>query len=270
MSFSGPVEDRQAIRELYDSYADAGSRADRAGWLDCYAPDARWKSHYFDLRGIEAIAATYDAIMAEVIDTTFFLQMGAIEVDGDTARVRCQQAESLLYPDGTTYDLTGQYEDELVRREGRWRFLDRHYIVKRETAPDRAGQFRGAMAQRLAIRELHETYADAASRIDKQQWLDCWTEDAVWGTSQGEFLGKAALASRWDDLFASMDAMAFISMPGRIAVDGDRATASAHVREIARIDGKVMKFAARYDDTLERVDGQWKFARRDYVMNIAE
>ena len=270
MSFSGPEMDRIAIRELYDSYADAGCRGDREGWLDCYAHDARWKSHYFDLEGIDAIAATYDAIMAEVVDTTFFLQMGAIEVEGDWARVRCQQSESLLYPDGTTYDLVGLYEDDLVRRDGRWWFLNRIYLVKRESLPVRAGRFSGALADRIAVRELHDTYADAASRIDKQQWLDCWTQDAVWETSEGPIEGKAALSQRWDQLFTAMDAMAFFSVPGSIMIDGNRAAASAHVREIARIRGKIMKFAARYDDELVLEDGRWKFARRRYVMNIAE
>lgn len=130
--------------------------------------------------------------------------------------------------------------------------------------------FFGPESDRLAIRELHDTYADAASRMDKQQWLDCWTEDAVWVTSNGDVCGRAALSERWDHLFSTMDAMAFFSMTGAIAVDGDRATARCHVREVARINGKVMKFAARYDDELVRQEGRWRFARRTYVMNIAE
>lgn len=130
--------------------------------------------------------------------------------------------------------------------------------------------FSGSELDRLAIRELQDAYADAASRIDKQQWLDCWAEDAVWITSQGEVRGKTALAERWDQLFETMDAMAFFSMPGGIAVEGDHATARCHVREIARIDGQVMKFAARYGDQLVRENGRWRFSRRTYVINIAE
>ena len=135
MPFTGPIEDRIAIRELYDAYADAGSRADRAGWLGCFSPDARWKTHYFDLTGIEAIAAKYDEIMGGVADTTFFTQIGSIEVDGDRAVCRMQQNESLLYPDGSTFDLVGEYNDQLVKRGGRWLFLDKVYLVKREKAP---------------------------------------------------------------------------------------------------------------------------------------
>lgn len=133
MAFSGPMEDRLAIRELYDAYADSGSRGDREGWLGCFAEDARWKTHYFDLTGHQAIGAKYDEIMADITDTTFFTQMGSIEVEGDRARVRMQQSESLLNRSGGTYDLVGEYNDELVRRDGRWLFKHKIYLVKRET-----------------------------------------------------------------------------------------------------------------------------------------
>lgn len=135
MPFTGPLEDRLAIRELYDSYADAGSRADREGWLGCFTSDAHWKTHYFDLHGIAEIAAKYDEIMGGVSDTTFFCQMGSIEIEGDTARVRMQQSESLLYPDGSTFDLVGEYNDVCVKRDGRWWFAEKIYLVKREKAP---------------------------------------------------------------------------------------------------------------------------------------
>lgn len=270
MTFSGPREEHLAIRELYETYADGGSRLDRETWLGCYAADARWRCPYFDHVGIDPIAAQYDAIMIGVTDVTFFIQIGALEVEGDRAHCRLQQSESLLYADGSTYDLVGQYEDELVRREGRWWFLDRDYTIKRESRPRKGMRFSGAEADRIAIRELHATYADAASRQDKQQWLDCFTDEGVWETSMGPFSGKAALAARWDELFATMDAMLYVSVTGSVHVDGDRASATDHVREVARIGGAVMKFAARYDDDCVRIDGEWKFARRRYCMTLAE
>lgn len=135
MPFTGPAEDRTAIRELYESYADGANRCDRDVWLGCYAEDARWKTHYFDLIGRDAIGAKFDEIMQSVTDTTFYLQIGSIEVDRDTARCRMYQWESLLQRDGETYDLVGGYEDELERRDGRWLFKNRNYLVKREKLP---------------------------------------------------------------------------------------------------------------------------------------
>jgi len=268
--FTGPREEHLAIRELYESYADGASRRDRATWLGCYAPDARWTTHYFDVSGIEAIGARFDAIMERARDVTFSLQFGGIEVEAEKARCTTYQTESLLYADGSTYDLVGRYEDELVRRDGVWRFLNRVYHVKRESIPEAGPRFSGPAADRLAIRELHATYADAASRQDKAQWLACWTEDAVWVSSSGEVTGREALSRRWDELFTTMDALAFFSMTGAVQVAGDNAVACDHVREIARISGKVLKFAARYDDELVREPEGWKFARRVYTINLAE
>ncbi|MFD2134425.1 nuclear transport factor 2 family protein [Novosphingobium resinovorum] len=76
-------------------------------------------------------------------------------------------------------------------------------------------QFTGPAEDRAAIRELMETYADAASRIDKAQWLDCWAPDAEWITSHAEVRGHEALSRTWDDLFATMEAMVFSPCPAR-------------------------------------------------------
>ena len=135
MPFSGPRADREAIRDLYDAYADSANRGDRESWLGCYAEDAVWKTHYFELTGHAAIGQKYDEITADVADTTFFTQIGSIEVDGDRARVRAFCAESLLQKSGGTYELTGEYNDDLIRRNDQWLFQRRDYLVKREKVP---------------------------------------------------------------------------------------------------------------------------------------
>ncbi|WP_052223140.1 nuclear transport factor 2 family protein [Novosphingobium malaysiense] len=271
MPFTGPESDRLSIRELYEGYADGAARIDRQAWLAAYADDARWRSPYFDIEGIAAIGAMFDDIMADVVDVTIDIRLGALQIEGDEATARLYQSESLLYADGSTWDLVGWYEDLLERRGGRWWFVDRTYSLKREVRPDLPGAaFTGGARDRMAIRELMECYADASSRMDKQQWLDCWTENCVWHTTAGEVVGKEALSERWDQLFAVMDAMAFFAVPGAIHVAGNTATARCHVREIARIEGTVRKFSAWYDDTLVKQDGRWRFARRTYAMNIAE
>ena len=74
--------------------------------------------------------------MENVADTTFFTQIGSIEVAGDTARTRAFCAESLLQKTGGSYELTGEYNDDLVRRHGKWFFQRRVYLVKREKLPE--------------------------------------------------------------------------------------------------------------------------------------
>ena len=134
MPFTGPLEDRVAIRELYDVYADGANRMDRAAWLAPWAVDAVWKTHYFEVAGIAAIGATRDELMAAVTATSFLSQICAIEVSGDHADGRAISQERLAMPGGS-YRLTGRYEDRLVRTSDGWRFRHREYHVMFEELP---------------------------------------------------------------------------------------------------------------------------------------
>ena len=132
MPFTGPMEDRLAIRELYDSYADAANRMDRAEWLACWTDDAQWWTHYFDLAGQDAIAAQYDLLMGSVATSLFTTQICAIESAGDTASGRAMCSERLLMHAGGEHRLSGIYHDELRREGGTWRFSRRVYKVLTE------------------------------------------------------------------------------------------------------------------------------------------
>lgn len=139
MAFTGPREDRDAIRELYETYAGGANCMDRATWLGCFAVDAVWKTHYFGVTGIEAIGAQYDQITNGVTATSFITQICAIEVDGDRAHGRAVCQERLAMPGGGDFRLTGRYEDELVRTADGWRFRHREYIVMFEEMTGGAG-----------------------------------------------------------------------------------------------------------------------------------
>lgn len=134
MAFTGPLEDRIAIRELYDAYADGANRMDKAAWLAAWSEDAVWKTHYFERHGIAAIADQYDELMAPVTAASFLTQICAIEVSGDTATARAVCQERLAMPGGS-FRLTGRYEDRLERRNGAWLFVHRTYLVQFEEAP---------------------------------------------------------------------------------------------------------------------------------------
>ncbi len=134
MPFTGPFEDRIAIRELYDEYADGANRMDRAAWLAPWTDDAVWKTHYFEETGIAAIGAKRDELMAAVTATSFITQICAIEVAGDTA-TGCAIAQERLAMPGGSFRLTGRYEDQLVRTSAGWRFARRDYHVMFEELP---------------------------------------------------------------------------------------------------------------------------------------
>lgn len=134
MAFTGPLEERIAIREMYDSYADGANRMDRAAWLSPWAEDGVWKTHYFEVSGRAAIGEKYDELMAPVTATTFFTQVCSIEVSGDTAKASAVCQERLMMPGGS-YRLTGRNEDELVQRGGAWQIRNRVYHVMTEEMP---------------------------------------------------------------------------------------------------------------------------------------
>src|SRR5262245_34861110 len=113
--------------------------------------------------------------------------------------------------------------------------------------------FTGPIEDRIAIRELHETYADASFRGDMEQRLGCFIEDCICTNSFGEMRGKAQLRAMWDQMFSELDALAFFPVMGGIEVDGDRATSRAYIREVFLAkDGSIMKLVGSYDDQLVR------------------
>jgi ketosteroid isomerase-like protein len=132
MAFTGPLEDRILIRELYDRYADACNRGDRSGWLACWTPQARWRCAYFDAVGRDAIAQEHGRIADGLTDTIFFTQLGAIAAEGNAAQCRAFTSERLALAAGGSYSVTGEYNDTLERRGGEWLFAFRDYTIKLE------------------------------------------------------------------------------------------------------------------------------------------
>lgn len=138
MAFTGPLEDRVAIRELMDTHAHGVMTKDAELWGSIWAEDAFWElPEYPDLGGFAGKQAIVDAWAASMErygldDMTkpmiYFMQPGAIEVDGDRARTVAYTIE--IYDDPATNKrtrTTGRYDDELEKRGGRWLFTRRSY-----------------------------------------------------------------------------------------------------------------------------------------------
>jgi len=131
--------------------------------------------------------------------------------------------------------------------------------------------YTGPLEDRIAIRELHETYADAGFRGDMEQWLDCFVDDCTWVTPYGEMKGKEQLKATWDQIFGNLAALGFFTVMGAIEVDGDSATDRAYIREVFHAkDGSMQKLVGSYHDQLVREGGAWKFKRREYAVLISE
>ena len=138
MAFTGPLEDRVAIRELMDTHAHGVMAKDAELWGSMWADDAFWAlPEYPDLAGFhgkEAIVAAWVESMKHYgLDNctkpmVYFMQPGSIEVEGDRAKSVAYTIEIFDDPaTGKRIHATGRYDDELRKADGRWLFTRREY-----------------------------------------------------------------------------------------------------------------------------------------------
>jgi uncharacterized protein (TIGR02246 family) len=133
MNFNGPCEDRLAIRDLLDTFADAQTREDEELWASCWADDAVWVTTQGEHRGKDKILAAWlswnDAYhRARGICRVTLNQAAFIHVDGLKATGRSYFSVATFSEDTDGPHLFyGMYRDEFVKQEGRWMFQVRIY-----------------------------------------------------------------------------------------------------------------------------------------------
>ncbi len=137
--------------------------------------------------------------------------------------------------------------------------------------------FNGPLEDRILVRELIETYANAVMERDMDAWGAVWAEDAYWALPEYPdlegFRGRKAIVDGWlagMNTYASMTdfskPMIYIATPGAINIDGNTATAHVFTSEIFQDpeSGEEIRVRGRYDDELEKRSGQWLFIKRVY------
>ena len=136
-------------------------------------------------------------------------------------------------------------------------------------------------ADRLAIRELIDAYADRADRRDVGELLALFTEDAelvVFANSRNpeptqRFRGRAALAPIFDQLKNYQATMHFNGQ-STTTLDGLRASAVTDclVHELSVDDTAhtLMIVAIRYLDSMVKRDGRWLIRQRQVAVDWTE
>jgi SnoaL-like domain len=129
-------------------------------------------------------------------------------------------------------------------------------------------------ADRLAIRELVETYAHCADRRDAKGQMALFTTDTHFVVYMNakepkpsqELHSREALAPVFADLNRYDATTHFVGQSTIFTLDGDRATGEAYclAHHIMVDSGKrrLMIASLRYLDTLAKIDGAWLFAER--------
>lgn len=128
MGFSGPLEDRVAIQELNAGYGDAVCRKDRDGFAECFADDATWHLPWREpVHGRDAIVELWVDQIANYPFLNYAGFLGALDIDGDTAKGRVWTRELVAGADGVSTQVTGRYDHEYVKRDGRWYFYHKAF-----------------------------------------------------------------------------------------------------------------------------------------------
>jgi hypothetical protein len=137
-------------------------------------------------------------------------------------------------------------------------------------------------ADRLAIRELVETYAHCADRRDPNGQMALFTEDThfvVYMNAKDpkpsqELHSRAALAPVFDDLNKYDATMHFVGQSTVLSLTEDRATGEAYtIAHHLTVDGTkrtLMIAALRYDDAFVKKDDAWLFAERKLYVDWIE
>ena len=133
-------------------------------------------------------------------------------------------------------------------------------------------------ADRLAIRELVESYAYCADTRDAKGQMSLFTADTHFvvymnakdAKPSQELHSRADLAPVFADLNQYAATMHFVGQSTILTLTSDRATGEAYtLAHHLTIDGasrRLMIAALRYADTFVKTDGAWLFAeRRLYV-----
>lgn len=124
----------------------------------------------------------------------------------------------------------------------------------------------GPVEDRLAIRELVESYNDAVMRFDGDAWAANWRDDATWSLpGAGDITGKANFFPVWQGAMAGFSFVGFFASAGPIVVDGDTAHGTWYQQEELHDKKGGKRFVVgRYEDDYVKVDGRWYFQKRVY------
>jgi ketosteroid isomerase-like protein len=136
----------------------------------------------------------------------------------------------------------------------------------------------GPLEDRIAIRELVESYNDAVMRFDPVDWGANWAEDGVWSLpGRGEVKGRDKIVPFWTAVMGAIEVDGFFASAGTITVTGDTAHATWYQQEFLRdkptdaATTVIRRFViGEYTDDYVKQSGRWFFAKRVYTVRTSE
>ena len=105
---------------VFDGDAWAENWRDDASWTLPGAGEITGKANFFPV---------WQQAMSAFSFVGFFASAGPIVIDGENAHATWYQQEFLHQKDGVKRTITGRYEDDYVKVDGRWYFQKRVYDI---------------------------------------------------------------------------------------------------------------------------------------------
>jgi 3-phenylpropionate/cinnamic acid dioxygenase small subunit len=120
---------------------------------------------------------------------------------------------------------------------------------------------------KMEIQELVVRYANAMDSGKFDEWLETWADDGVWEGGLGVYKGKSALATLPTDLGARIQSKRHLMSNFVISESGEQAISQCYIVVVEREISTSIVATGVYFDTLRKVDGSWKFVRRNVKLD---
>ena len=130
-----PIEDKEAIRELFGEYCFRMDDFRFAELAALFTEDGEWIAPYARARGPAEIAALMARNIPAEPRRKHFIMNSLIRLDGDRASARTSYLVVLQASGaGLVPSVAGTYEDVLARTTDGWRFRERRLVHDLATA----------------------------------------------------------------------------------------------------------------------------------------
>jgi len=117
----------------------------------------------------------------------------------------------------------------------------------------------------IALRNLMAKYVDAVNRIDPENWISCWAEDASWNLMGNPISGKDTILGLWQQMMSGFEFALMVPSSCLFNINNDEASGHWYLQEFTRDkQGKSMSIVSRYTDTYKKIEGQWLYQSRVY------
>ena len=125
-----------------------------------------------------------------------------------------------------------------------------------------------------ALRRTSEIYARGADCCCRADWEGIMTDDIVIGGPLGRTEGLPAVLTLIDGLPTKFKRTRHAIHRVDATIEGDRAhgeTSCTAEHHLVREDGdKLLVWAVRYQDEWRRVEGSWRFSKRELIVDWEE